>query len=597
MEAVKKLLEDSLKDALKKLNINYTDGALVTYSKIPELADYQSNIAFSLAKQTHDNPKVLAQKIVDNLDSEILDKFNVSVVAPAFINFTFLNKGVTDALCGLTKNPFFGIETTLGNGKTVVLDYGGANIAKELHMGHLRSPIIGESIKRLHKLFGYNTISDVHLGDWGLQMGLVIAMLEECNMTDYYYGKSSQKPTITLDFLNENYPKASKKSKVDPEFKQKAETITLKLQSKTEPYYTIWKDIRAVSIEAIKKNYAELNCTFDLWLGESDAYPYITRAVNTFISKGLTEESDGATVVNVAKEGEHIPIPKKNPDDPTEKQLYKNPMPPVIIKKYNGGDLYATTDIATIMQRVEDYKDLTQIIYIVDKRQATHFEGVFRCCRLAGICPDAVTLTHIGYGTMNGKDGKPFKTRSGESIKLQDIIDLVKSKAQEKLIANGVNDNNEDLALKIGISAMKFGDLSNDVSRDYVFDLDSFMSFEGKTGPYLLYTAVRINSVLQKAGNFSECVSFVTPAIKNITLNILKLTEAYSLALTNLSPSLICNALYNLASAYSTFYNDTKIISEPDPEKRNTYLTISKLVYQKLVQGLKILAIDFPDKM
>ncbi|MBP3631004.1 MAG: arginine--tRNA ligase, partial [Clostridia bacterium] len=413
----------------------------------------------------------------------------------------------------------------------------------------------------------------------------------------YYFGEIDEKPEITLEFLNENYPLASKRSKTDSEFKVKAETFTLKLQRLEEPYYTIFKDIRDVSVEAIKRNYETLNCTFDLWYGESDAQRYIETTVNTFIEKGLTKESEGATIVEVKRDGEHIPIPKKNPDDPSERQLYKNPMPPVIIKKHNGGDLYATTDIATIMQRVEDFKNLEEIVYIVDKRQANHFEGVFRASKMAGIAPNDLKLTHIGYGTMNGKDGKPFKTRDGGSIKLEDIINLVKSKADEKLKQNGTVVEGKDIALQIGVSAMKFGDLSNEVSRDYVFDLDSFMSFEGKTGPYLQYTAVRIQSILNKAGVFNSGICTSSDLEKNIILEILKLTSAYSTALKDLSPSIVCNALYNLASTYSTFYNNTKILSESDISKRDSYLSLSKLVLDKLKQGLDILAIDVPEKM
>ena len=595
---IKKIIVNAIKNSLKNISDEIEVGEnIVSFSSRPELSDFQSNIAFSLAKQLKQNPIELANKIVDGISLETKKLFCITVVAPAFINFSFTDEGLKTVLLDILKDKNYGIDNTVGKDKTVVLDYGGANIAKELHMGHLRSPIIGESIKRLYNKFGYHTVSDVHLGDWGLQMGLVMAMLDEYNMLDYYYGKGTTKPQITLDFLNENYPKASKRSKEDAEFKKKAENYTLKLQKKEEPIYTIWKDIREVSISAIKKNYAELNCTFDLWYGESDAYPYIQRTIDAFTSRGLTEESDGATIVKVAKEGEHIPIPKKNPNDVNEKQLYKNPMPPVVIKKYNGGDLYATTDIATVMQRVENYKNLSEIIYIVDKRQATHFEGVFRCCRMAEICPKTVKLTHIGYGTMNGKDGKPFKTRSGDTIKLQDIIEMVKSKAQEKLSSNGVKEDSDKLALDIGVSAMKFGDLSNDVSRDYVFDLDNFMSFEGKTGPYLQYTAVRINSILQKAGQFNREISYANNEIKDILIELLKLIDSYAIALTNYSPSVICNSLYGLSSAYSTFYNNVKIISEPDASKKNTYLTLSEIVYNAICDGLNCLAITVPEKM
>ena len=595
--SVQEYLGDAIKSSLRICSFENDNQNLVSNSQRPEIADFQSNICFALSKKCGVAPLEVANKIVNNLSAEVKKYFDVTIVQPAFINFKFTEQGLMEIANNLLSDPNYGINSTMGAGKTIVLDYGGANVAKELHMGHLRSPIIGEALRRLYKLFGYDTIGDVHLGDWGLQMGLVMAMLEEKGLLKYYFGETNVKPEITLEFLNENYPIASKRSKTDPEFKVKAETLTLKLQKLEEPYYTIFKDIRAVSVEAIKRNYETLNCTFDLWYGESDAYKYIEKTVNTFIEKGLTKESDGATIVEVKREGEHIPIPKKNPDDPNERQLYKNPMPPVIIKKHNGGDLYATTDIATIMQRVEDFKNLTEIVYIVDKRQANHFEGIFRAAKMACIAPENLKLTHIGYGTMNGRDGKPFKTRDGDSIKLEDIINLVKSKAEEKLKQNGTSIEGKDLALEIGVSAMKFGDLSNDVSRDYVFDLESFLSFEGKTGPYLQYTAVRIASILNKAGEFEEKISTSSQLEKDIILEILKLINAYSTALKELSPSIICNALYNLASAYSTFYNNTKVLSEPDKGTRDSYLSLSKLVLDKLKQGLDILAIDVPEKM
>ena len=595
--SVQEYLSDAIKSSLRFCSFETDNASLVSNSQRPEIADFQSNICFALAKKCGLSPIEVANKIVSNIRSEVKKFFEITVVAPAFINFKFTEEGLLEIANNLLTDENYGINKSLGEGKTIVLDYGGANVAKELHMGHLRSPIIGEAIRRLYKMHGYETIGDVHLGDWGLQMGLVMAMLEEKGMLKYYFGVAEEKPAITLEFLNENYPLASKRSKAEPDFKAKAELFTLRLQRLEEPYFSIFKDIREVSVEAIKRNYERLNCTFDLWYGESDAQKYIDETVNTFIKKGLTKESDGATIVEVKREGEHIPIPKKNPDDPNERQLYKNPMPPVIIKKHNGGDLYATTDIATIMQRVKDFKNLEEVVYIVDKRQSNHFEGVFRASKMSGIAPEGLKLTHIGYGTMNGKDGKPFKTRDGGSIKLEDIINLVKSKAEEKLKQNGTSVEGEDLALEIGVSAMKFGDLSNEVSRDYIFDLDSFMSFEGKTGPYLQYTAVRIQSILSKAGDFEKKITTSSELEKGIILEILKLINAYSSALKELSPSIICNALYNLASAYSTFYNNTKVLSQTDKSIRDSYLSLSKLVLDKLKQGLDILAIDVPAKM
>lgn len=591
METIIQKIEEELNKVIKKLNIENVK-ANVQFSARPELADFQTNVAFSLAKSLGKKPLEVAELIANEIKVNGVD---VTVVPPAYINFSLNIVGKNSLAEKLLTEDNYGIDN-IGKGKTVVVDYGGANIAKELHMGHLRSPIIGEAIVRLHRLFGYNTIGDVHFGDWGLQMGLIMAILDEQGDLDYYYGKSNVKPKITLEFLNLNYPKASARSKVDPEFKTKAETFTLNLQLLKEPYYTIWKDIRAVSMEAIKRNYEKLNCSFNLWYGESDAQKYIEPAVQRFIDLGLTRESEGALVVDVRQEGEHIPIPKKDPNDPNEKQLYKNPMPPVIIKKHNGGELYATTDIATIMQRVEDNKNLEKIIYVVDKRQSTHFTQVFRACRLAHIAPETLELVHVGYGTMNGKDGKPFKTRSGDTIKLEDIINMVTSKADEKLKSNGLNEA-QKTAEEIGVGAMKFGDLSNEVTRDYVFDLDAFMSFEGKTGPYIQYTAVRIKSLLNKAGGFKPEFNIETAEEKNILIEILKLIDALKNALQNYAPNLVCNAVYNLASTYSTFYNNTRILSEPNETKRNSYLSISKLALKYIEKACDTLAISIPDKM
>ena len=591
-ETVKIYIEKQLNKVLKKVGFEDAN-ASVTFSARPEIADFQTNVAFSLAKQAKRNPMEIANEIAKNISK--IKYFEVSVAPPAYINFKFTNEGLSQVAEELLQDELYGINK-LGKGKTVVVDYGGANIAKELHMGHLRSPLIGEAIVRIHKLFGYKTVGDVHFGDWGLQMGLIMAILDEQGDLDYYYNKTDVKPKITLDFLNENYPKASARSKADPEFKKKAETFTLNLQKLKEPFFTIWKDIREVSLKAIEKNYKQLNCTFDLWYGESNSEQYIEPTVNRFIDLGLTKESEGATIVEVKKEGEHIPIPKKNPADPNERQMYKNPMPPVVLKKHNGGDLYATTDIATIMQRVKDNKNLDKIIYVVDKRQGTHFTQVFRASKMAGIAPEDLELVHVGYGTMNGKDGKPFKTRSGDTIKLNDIINLVTDKAKEKLVANGVQ-NADTIAESIGVGAMKFGDLSNEVNRDYLFDLDAFMSFEGKTGPYIQYTAVRIKSLLAKAGEFKYGFDLATKEENALIIEILKMIDAFYNALNNYAPNLVCNAVYSLASAYSTFYNNVRILTETNKVKRNSYLSLSKLVLNYLEKACDLLAITIPERM
>ena len=568
----------------------YNDKLTVTFSNMPKLCDFQCNDCFSLAKKYSKNPFEIAENIVNNLEKN--EDFEFTAVRPAFINIK-----MTDKKMSKLGNEFLNDErggVPLHEVKQrVIMDYGGANVAKALHVGHLRSPIIGESLKRLYKFLGDDVIADVHLGDWGLQMGLTELQLYVDGKLDYYFKGTVEEPSITLEMLNEAYPKASARKNVDEDFKTQADEWTLKIQNKEEPYYSIYKKIRDVSVKEIKKHYSELGAEFDLWYGESDAQDYIDKAIKIIEDKGLTRVSDGALVVDVAVEGENIPIPKTNED---EVQRYKNPMPPAIIKKYNGGVLYATTDIATILMRNEMFSNPDRIEYIVDLRQKNHFVQVFRVCKMADISPKDQTLLHIGYGTMNGKDGKPFKTRSGDTIKLEDIIEMLVNKAGEKLKSNGV-EFDRDLALKIGVGAMKFGDLINNVDKDYVFDLDKFMSFEGKTGPYLQYTAVRINSILNKTGQAKGEFFINNDEEREIIRNILKLNSSYEICYNNKTLSPLCLAVYNLASAFSTFYNNHNVINEKDEKKKQSYITLLMLVKNKLSQALNVLAIDIPQKM
>lgn len=568
----------------------YNDKLSVTFSNMPKLCDFQCNDCFSLAKKYGKNPFDIAEDIVKNIENN--EDFEFSAVRPAFINIKLTDKKLSQIGNEFLKDERGGVPK-LEHSQKVIMDYGGANVAKALHVGHLRSPIIGESLKRLYKFLGDEVIADVHLGDWGLQMGLTELQLYLDGKLDYYFEGKGKEPVITLDMLNEAYPKASARKNIDEQFKAQADEWTLKIQNKEEPYYTVYKIIREVSVTEIKKHYSELGAEFDLWYGESDAQDYIDKAIKIIEDKGLTRVSDGALVVDVAVEGENIPIPKTSED---EVQRYKNPMPPAIIKKYNGGVLYATTDIATILMRNEMFGYPDRIEYIVDLRQKNHFVQVFRVCKMAGISPKSQQLLHIGYGTMNGKDGKPFKTRSGDTIKLEDIIDMLVDKASEKLKSNGV-EFDRDLALKIGVSAMKFGDLINNVDKDYVFDLDKFMSFEGKTGPYLQYTAVRINSILAKTGEAKGEFYVDNDEEREIIRNILKLNSAYEICYNNKTLSPLCLATYNLASAFSTFYNNHNVVNEKDEKKKQSFIALLMLVKNKLAQALNVLAIEIPQKM
>ncbi len=586
---IKQEIEKLLNSACKKLGIQDAE-MKVSFSNLPEICDYQCNGCFALAKKLGKNPLELAQELVEFLPEN--DLFEVSAVKPAFINIKLTEKALEKVAEECLNAELGGLEKHK-NTKKIVMDYGGANVAKALHMGHLRSPIIGEGLKRLYRIFGDEVISDVHLGDWGLQMGLTELQLKEDGVLDYYFSGTGKEPEITLEMLNEAYPKASKRKDVDKDFLAKAEEITLNIQKKKEPFYTIYKKIREVSVSKIKQHYGELGATFDLWYGESDASDYIDRTVKIFVDKGLTRESDGALIVDVAKEGEHIPIPKKNPEDV---QMFKNPMPPAIIKKHNGADLYATTDIATILMRNETFSTPDEIQYITDSRQAQHFTQVFRCCKKAGISPENQVLTHIGYGTMNGADGKPFKTRSGDTIKLEDIINMLVEKASEKLKSNGVQVT-RDLALKIGVGAMKFGDLSNTIAKDYVFDLDKFLAFEGKTGPYIQYTIARINSILSKVDEKGGKILIVDKEEHGIVMAILKLLNAYEICYQDRSLNALCLASYDLASAFSSFYNNHHILNEQDKDKKASYISLLTLVKKELSQALNVLGIDQPERM
>ena len=565
-----------------------SSNVFVTYSAKPELADFQCNSVFAVAKIVGKNPIELGQAIVNSIEKT--ESFEFSFAAPAFINIKITNKRLSEELNNRNKSVLLGVKQA-DNPLTVVMDYGGANVAKELHIGHLRSPLIGEALARLYRLLGHKVITDTHLGDYGLQMGLTIAQLEDDGYVDGYFDKNKKNKVITLDTLNEEYPKASKRKNIDESFKKRAEEYTLSIQNEKEPYFSIYKDIRELSINKIKKNYGDLNCFFDLWYGESTAAPFIDETVKIFIDKGLTRESDGALVVDVAKEGENIPTDKR---DENGNILYKNPMPPMILKKYNGAAMYATSDVATILMRNRDYNP-DKIIYIVDFRQEDHFKQIFRASKLAGISPENQELIHIAYGTINGKDGKAFKTREGTTVKLDDIINMIKSKASEKLQANGL-EYNDELARQIGVAALKFGDLQNMVNKDYVFDLDRFASFEGKTGPYIQYTGARINSLLNKANETPSKIDITLPEEREIAFSMLKLTDSYNKAYEQNSLHGVALALYNLASSFSTFYNNVKVNSAETNQKKK-YLALIQMVHKMLAQGLYVLAIDMPEKM
>lgn len=582
-----------LKDAAEGLGLD-SSSVTVAFSNRPELCDYQSNCAMMLAKKVGEKPFDLAEKIVKNLKKT--EKFEFLVCQPGFINVKVKEQTLSEFANEISRDDHLGIEQ-VEKSRLVFFDYGGANVAKELHVGHLRSPIVGEALKRVHMALGDEVIADVHLGDFGLQMGLTILQLHEDGYLDKFFVSNAnfeklKLENVTLDVLNEEYPKASKRKDVDQQFKARADEYTLCIQRHKEPYWTIYNKIRELSVSEIEKNYTLLNTQFDYYYGESDADEAIEEAVQIFVDKGLARESEGALVVDVAREGEHIPIPKKSED---EEQRYKNPMPPAIIKKYNGGELYATTDIATILIRNRQFKP-DEIVYITDARQSMHFEQVFRCCKLAGISPEEQKLSHVAFGTMNGKDGKPFKTRAGGVVKYKDVVDMLVESASKKLADNGIVGNN-DLARRIGVGAMKFGDLSNTVAKDYVFDVEKFLSFDGKTGPYIQYTIARINSLLAKADVNAGKVSVETTEERNIVLAILKLNSSYQIAYDSYSMNSLCLSTFDLASAFSTFYNNHKILTEQNAERKANMLAVCLLVKKCLEKALWTLGIESVEKM
>lgn len=596
---IKEYIFEKLEKSAKKLNLPSVEKLAVSFSNRPELCDYQSNFAMLVCKDLGQKPFEIAQNIVDNIEKD--ENLDFLVAMPGFINVKVSNELLSSFANETLNDKNLGVEQ-VKNPRLVFFDYGGANVAKELHVGHLRSPIIGEALKRLHQVMGDKVLSDAHLGDFGLQMGLTILQLRQDGYLDKFFAGDTNEPSkdfdkikienVTMDVLNEEYPKASKRKKDDEEFKKLADEYTLFIQQHKQPFWEIYLQIKELSLREIKKNYAMLNTTFDYYLGESDAYPAIEETVQIFTDKNLARESEGALIVDVAREGEHIPIPKKSEDEP---QRYKNPMPPAIIKKHNGGDLYATTDIATILMRNRDFAP-DEIIYTTDNRQSTHFEQVFRCCKMAGISPEYQKLVHIPFGTMNGKDGKPFKTREGTTVKYKDVLDMLIEKAEKKLADNGIVGDRE-LARKIGVGAMKFGDLSNVVGKDYVFDIDKFLAFDGKTGPYIQYTIARINSILNKADCKPSTVEIENEDERQILIALLKLNSAYQICYETYSLNSLCMATFDLASAFSTFYNNHKILSLPDKEKISHKLALCMLVKKVLEKALYVLGIDSVEKM
>lgn len=588
---MKKLLELITEEFEKAFEQNEYDKKLgkVVVSNRPDLCQYQCNGAMAGAKLYHKAPIMIANQVVESLqDNEMFE--SVEAVMPGFINIKLNSEFVAKYLNDMKEADKYGCENKAP--ETIVIDYGGANVAKPLHVGHLRSAVIGESVKRIERFMGNKVISDVHLGDWGLQMGLIITELE-CRKPDLVYfdesytGEYPEEAPFTISELEEIYPCASAKSKVDEEFKEKAHQATLKLQSGYAPYTAIWKHIMKVSVEDLKKNYGNLNVDFDLWKGESDAQPYIPGLIQDLIDKKLAYESQGALVVDISKE-----------DDTKE-------LPPCIVRKSDGAALYATSDLATIIQREQDYKP-NHYIYVADKRQELHFTQVFRVSKKANIVDENTKMEFLGFGTMNGKDGKPFKTRDGGVMRLESLIAQINKAVYDKIMENRTVSEEEanNTAKIVGLAALKYGDLSNQASKDYIFDIDRFASFEGNTGPYILYTIVRIKSIFEKYKAESGNADVNLPVINTdngsqmqLMLEVAKFNEIIENAAEELAPHKICSYVYDLSNAFNRFYHETKILAEEDQTKKAGYIALINLTINVLEQCIDLLGFSAPDRM
>ena len=563
--------------------------AKVTLSNRPDLCEYQCNGAMAGAKAYHKAPIMIAQDVVAKLEGSGCF-CDVQAVNPGFINLKLDERFVADYLDEMEMDEDLGLNKT-DNPKMIVIDYGGPNVAKPLHVGHLRSAIIGESVKRIARKMGHNVLGDIHLGDWGYQMGLIITELKERKpelpyFDEIFKGEYPAEAPFTISELEEIYPTASGKAKEDEEYRERALHATYLLQNGHKGYTAIWNHIMHVSVNDLKKNYANLNVDFDLWKGESDAQAYIPDMIERLKKEGFAHVDDGALVIDVQEESDTKEIP------------------PCMIQKSDGASLYGTTDLATLVQRVEDYHP-DKVIYVVDKRQELHFVQVFRAAKKTGIVPSETELKFLGFGTMNGKDGKPFKTREGGVMRLENLIAEIQEEMYKKITDNRTVEEEEakNTAKTVGMAAIKYGDLSNQASKDYVFDVDRFTSFEGNTGPYILYTIVRIKSILNKYQEEGKTVTGLKvnqqsgESEKALMLALVKYNEMMENAYEELAPHKICAYIYDLANAFNHFYHETKILAEENEAKKQGYIALLILTKKVLESCIDVLGFEAPERM
>lgn len=588
MKKILELISEEVVKAFEEAGYR-ADFAKVTLSNRPDLCEYQCNGALAAAKTYKKAPIMIANDVVAKLtESSIFSE--VQAVNPGFVNLKLSGTYLADYLKEMQADENLSIEKA-AHPKKIILDYGGPNVAKPLHVGHLRSAIIGESIKRLGRFMGHEMIGDVHLGDWGLQMGLIITELHERKpdlvyFDDSYTGEYPEEPPFTISELEEIYPTASGKAKGDETYRENALHATYLLQNGHKGYRAIWNHIIRVSVSDLKKNYANLNVSFDLWKGESDAQAYIPDMIERLKKEGFAHEDQGALVIDVQEETDTKEIP------------------PCMIQKSDGASLYGTTDLATLVQRVQDYHP-DKVAYVVDKRQELHFTQVFRAAKKTGIVPAETELKFLGFGTMNGKDGKPFKTREGGVMRLETLISEITEKMYEKISENHSIEGEEakQTAKLIGMAAIKYGDLSNQASKDYVFDVDRFTSFEGNTGPYILYTIVRIKSILNKyqsQGNSLDGLKVqeaYADCEKALMLEAAKYNDVMANAFQDLAPHKICAYIYDLANAFNRFYHETKILAEEDAGKQKSYIALLKVTKDVLEACIDVLGFEAPERM
>ncbi len=592
MQKILDLISEEIKKAFEAAGYDQELGR-VTLSNRPDLCEFQCNGAMAGAKKYHKAPLMIAQDVAEKLqESGVLSE--VSAVAPGFLNMKVKESFVRDYLQDMSGAEKFGFQTL--ESKKIIIDYGGPNVAKPLHVGHLRSGIIGESIKRICRYAGHDVIGDIHLGDWGLQMGLIITELQKRQpgliyFDDSYGGEYPAEAPFTISELEEIYPTASAKSKEDEAYKADAMEATYKLQSGVRGYRALWDHIIAVSVADLKKNYANLNVEFDLWKGESDVHDMIPGMVEEMKKGGYAYESDGALVVDVKEETDTKEVP------------------PCMILKSDGASLYNTTDLATIMDRMANYRP-DRLIYLTDKRQDLYFEQVFRCARKTKLVNDDTELIHIGFGTMNGKDGKPFKTREGGVMRLENLIREINEEMIRKIRENAETKGYEidmehaaETARIVGLAAIKYGDLSNQASKDYIFDMDRFTSFEGDTGPYILYTIVRIKSILAKfkeqGGKLTDTVvgEATNVSEKSLMLELTKYNAMMETVCEEIAPHKICAYIYDLANAFNHFYHETKILAEEDGQKKAGWIALLALTKDVLETCIDLLGFSAPERM